>query len=323
MHQEMISVIIPVYNVRDYFENCIDSVTKQNYQNLEIIVVDDGSTDGSGELCDVIGKNDSRITVIHQENQGLSVARNTGLNIAHGEWIAFLDSDDWIEPTMYSELIRLAHEHNADLVSCATHCCESEDTVVPVLDGNIVTLKGDQIIRALISTEVLRFEVWNKLWKKELIESVRFVPKQISEDVHFDRLVFSKADKIVHINKVLHNYRVNRPGNTNSSFKINRLCIFDEFDQWYSELINAGKEEPAAMIATIAAQFAIHIYEDAIVKKQANFVKQELIRHFYLNHNRTKGYHYYYDKYAIKSRIMSKSPALYELIWKIRTLKLK
>lgn len=320
MNQHCISVIIPVYNVCNYLEKCVASVINQTHKELEIILIDDGSTDGSGELCDKLMDLDSRIIVVHQDNQGLSVARNTGLEIAKGDWIAFLDSDDWIEPDMYEVLLELAYEQSADIVSCSTHRCESEATPIPELDNSILVLKDGQIVEGLISNEILRFEVWNKLWKRSLIGDVRFIPKQVSEDVHFDRILFDKANKIVHKNCVLHNYRVNRPGNTNSSFRMNRLCIFDEFSQWYESLRNEGKNEQAMMIATVAAQFAIHIYEEAIEKKQSTSVKNELTSYFRLNHERAKGFKYYFGYYKAKAWMMSISPALYSFIWLIRTI---
>ena len=118
MNNIMISIIIPVYNVIDYIEEALDSVIHQTYQNLQIIVVDDGSTDGSGLVCDEYAKKDKRITVIHQENKGLSAARNAGLDIAKGEYIAFLDSDDAFHREMIEHLLGVAQNENADIITC-------------------------------------------------------------------------------------------------------------------------------------------------------------------------------------------------------------
>ena len=103
---ELISVVVPVYNVENYLEKCVSSITNQTYKNLEIILVNDGSKDNSGAICDDLAKNDSRIKVIHKENGGLSDARNTGINVATGEYIGFVDSDDWIERDMYEQLYK-------------------------------------------------------------------------------------------------------------------------------------------------------------------------------------------------------------------------
>ena len=113
----MISVIIPVYNVEPYLRKCLDSVVNQTYRNLEILVIDDGSTDGSGAICDEYAS-DRRMRIFHTENRGLSCARNLGLDEAKGEWIGFVDSDDWIEPDMYEALLKKAEETGADIVEC-------------------------------------------------------------------------------------------------------------------------------------------------------------------------------------------------------------
>lgn len=117
MMDELISVIVPVYNVKNYLKQCVQSIVGQTYKNLEIILIDDGSTDGSGELCDILKKTDERIKVIHEENSGLSEARNTGLNAARGKYIGFVDSDDYIEPNMYDILIKLCKK-NKTSVAC-------------------------------------------------------------------------------------------------------------------------------------------------------------------------------------------------------------
>ena len=115
----MISVIVPVYNVKPYLRKCLDSIINQSYRDLEILIIDDGSTDGSGDICDEYRKDD-RIKVFHTENRGLSAARNLGLDSASGDWIGFVDSDDWIEPDMYEVLIRKGEETGADVVECGS-----------------------------------------------------------------------------------------------------------------------------------------------------------------------------------------------------------
>lgn len=318
MTTDLISVIIPVYNVRPYLEKAVNSVIGQTYQNLEIILVDDGSTDGSAEICDSFKRLDNRITVVHQRNQGLSVARNIGIDFAKGQWIAFLDSDDWIKPEMYQVLHDLAIKGKADIVSCMSCRCESSITPAVEGDGSVITMDSDQIIEGLVSNQIVLFEVWNKLWKKTLIGRTRFIPGQVSEDVHFDRILFMKAKRFIHINRVYHNYLVNRPGNTNSTFKEKRLCIFDEFDQWYKELLCCNKNHQGDMIAVIAAQFAIHIYEEAIEKNARKEIKEFMVREFKKNNSRITGPKMYYGNYRFKALIMSLMPTLYQKLWQIR-----
>lgn len=126
MHKEnLISVIVPIYNVEPYIHRCIDSILAQTYKQMQIILVDDGSPDRCGEICDEYSKKDSRIIVIHQENEGLSGARNTRLLFAKGDYIAFVDSDDWVHPKMYETLIGLSKKYNLDIVRSSV--CETDN----------------------------------------------------------------------------------------------------------------------------------------------------------------------------------------------------
>ncbi len=115
---DLISAIVPVYNVEKYLYRCVDSILKQTYENFELILIDDGSPDNCSQMCDELSEKDSRIKVIHQENQGLSAARNSGIKIAKGNYLTFIDSDDWISNTMFEDLINLIKEKNADISIC-------------------------------------------------------------------------------------------------------------------------------------------------------------------------------------------------------------
>lgn len=121
--QDLISIIVPIYNVENYIDRCVESITNQSYKNLEIILVDDGSTDSSGEKCDIWATRDRRIMVIHKENGGVGNARNAGMSYANGEWIGFVDSDDFVEPEMYEALYWGCVDNGADLcmIGCALY----------------------------------------------------------------------------------------------------------------------------------------------------------------------------------------------------------
>jgi len=161
MKNVKISVIIPVYNVIDFLKECLGSVLNQTYKNLEIILVDDGSTDGSSQICDEYKKKDRRIQVIHKENGGLSDARNYGMKYAKGEYIAFLDSDDYVENTMYEKLYNKAISENADYVECDFYWVypnkKKEDK------GFRYTNKKEMFVHA-------RVVAWNKLIKRDVIK---------------------------------------------------------------------------------------------------------------------------------------------------------
>lgn len=284
-----ISVIVPVYNVAPYLRRCVDSILQQTYSNLEIFLIDDGSTDESGAICDELCTNDARIVVIHQKNGGLSAARNTGLDHATGEWIAFLDSDDWIEPQMYEVLEKIAEKHDADIASCLSRNVSVDGRVPPVKDTlDELVLDLDGMIGGLLSQKAVRFEVWNKLFRRSTIGDLRFKLRQVSEDVYFDRVLFLKSNRMIHINQTLHNYLILRAGNTNSSFKAQRLCIFPEFDALISDLKARQKPELADMVSCIAMNFSVAISAEAIRTKQDAAMKKQL-RSLYWRYRREAG----------------------------------
>lgn len=174
----LVSIIVPVYNVEKYFEKCADSIIAQTYKNLEIILVNDGSTDCSGELCDRYASMDDRIIVIHQENAGLSGARNRALDIAKGEFIGFVDSDDFIDPDMFQTLYNKAVTTGSDIVECNLH-----HTYVNFEDTEIVEKYFDKTHLLCLG----RCVVWNKIYRHELIQKakIRFPLGLHYEDMEF------------------------------------------------------------------------------------------------------------------------------------------
>lgn len=176
----MISVIVPVCNVEPYLRKCLDSVVGQTYRDLEILIIDDGSTDKSGRICDEYAERDERVKVFHTENRGLSAARNLGLDNATGDWIGFVDSDDWIEPDMYEALLRKAEETEADVVECG---CYTDYTTKTIEHPAILkTVTDKEAVEALIRNEI-RTQVWNKIWKRHLFNEIRFPEGRSFEDV--------------------------------------------------------------------------------------------------------------------------------------------
>ena len=175
-----VSIIVPVYNVEDYINRCIDSLKKQSLEDIEIILIDDGSTDKSGIICDEIAKNEERVIVIHQDNHGVSSARNVGINIASGEFIGFVDPDDWCEENMYKIMYEAIIENNCDMVICGfvIHENENADIYIPyeneIVDGKTAFSYCIKGIGLGCFTSV-----WNKLFKKELFNSFRFNEKYV------------------------------------------------------------------------------------------------------------------------------------------------
>ena len=184
----LISVIIPIYKVERYLNECVSSVVNQTYKNLEIILVDDGSPDGCPQMCDEWAKRDSRIRVIHKENGGLSDARNAGMDIATGEYVAFVDSDDYIAPTMYETLVRgFSFSESVGIVSC--QICSLKDGQIKQFNTkwNVERPKFLTSKEFIISklTEETSFTVWNKLYTRTLLRNTRFRKGRNNEDTLF------------------------------------------------------------------------------------------------------------------------------------------
>lgn len=206
MNNALISIIIPIYKVEPYLRRCLDSVVNQTYTNLEIILVDDGSPDDCPKICDEYASRDNRIIVIHKKNGGLSDARNAGLDICKGEYISFIDSDDWVERDYIEVLFNLLQKTNAD-IAVGNHQLFSEDGVV--YPQNIFfdsVLDGYDATTMLIFKEPIQFVVsWCKLYKRNLFGKVRFPVGKIREDectsyqfFHYSKIVSTTSKTLYH-----------------------------------------------------------------------------------------------------------------------------
>ena len=209
---EKISVIVPVYNVENYLKESIESVINQTYKSLEIIIVDDGSTDNSGKICDEYVSKDSRIKVVHQENKGLSGARNTGLEIATGKYIMFLDSDDTFTIDACEKLYNYIEKTNADYV-IGNYINMDEDGTIwekPVFDPNKYVEFKLSIEDYTHSFYTMNSGVWNKIFRKSFLDElqVRFVERVPAEDAIFTTYCFIKSKNVYYIPEIVYNYRL-------------------------------------------------------------------------------------------------------------------
>lgn len=204
---KIISVIVPVYNIKDYIEKCIESLISQTYRNIEIILVDDGSTDGSGDICDKYAEIDKRITVLHKENGGLSDARNYGIDRAHGSLLAFVDGDDWLHPQMYELMTSVMESNTADIVTCwyeqlnedfARQRYRQEELSLKILTG----------AEALSDIEIPLVVAWNKLYKKEIFSSIRYPKGRLHEDEYAIHRILYQCNIVVVIDKPLYFYTI-------------------------------------------------------------------------------------------------------------------
>lgn len=228
---KLVSVIIPVYNVAQYLQEALDSVIHQTYNNLEIIIIDDGSTDGSGKTCDEYAGRDPRIHVIHQENKGLSAARNAGLDIMTGDVVAFLDSDDAYYPGFIEAMIIAMNRANAEIVACKYTTIKTTGNMAAIRSGREKpsasegTYERGDALRALAEYR-LNHVVWNKIYCRELWGDIRFPDGHVYEDIAVTYQLFDKCRKVYFLEQPLYMYR-KRPGSISSLESVK--CITDYF----------------------------------------------------------------------------------------------
>ena len=213
---ELISVIVPVYNVESYVAECIESIQNQTYMNLEIILVNDGSTDASGDICDKYAAYDERIQVIHKENAGVSAARNTGIEAANGDYIGFVDSDDYIAPTMYEDMLKLMAEHDLDIIECTAFRNNGDTNIEGCNNGSLEIFNRDEALKMAMYDCFVA--VWSQLYKRRVISDVRFPIGRKFEDSAVSYLFIANTKRVGHINRCLYYYRLNPNSTTQTSF---------------------------------------------------------------------------------------------------------
>ncbi len=209
-----ISVIVPVYKVENYLEKCVDSIRNQTFSDIEIILVNDGSPDKCGQMCDEYANIDSRIKVIHKENGGLSDARNAGLKIAIGDYIAFVDSDDYIEPDMLEKLYEACKKYHVKMAGVdLAYVFENKNDRVEKSNHTSTVMSSNDFFKLMLNVDLfLRTGVWNKLYEKTLFSDVCFPKGKVYEDVGtMYKLVF-KCDYIAYISEPCYNYLKERNG---------------------------------------------------------------------------------------------------------------
>lgn len=205
---EIVSIVIPVYNVQNYLKECLDSVINQTYHTLEIILIDDGSTDESGTICDEYARKDKRIKVIHQKNQGAAIAKNTGLDAVTGQFFMFVDSDDYLERDMIEDLVTKQQDTGADIVECGFfNEFFNRQEIVPIIDENEIKLSGVEYLEWYINHWTSSL-LWNKLFKTELLQNIRFrYERRCIDDEFFTYKLVMNAEKVCIIQPSYYHYR--------------------------------------------------------------------------------------------------------------------
>ena len=237
VEEKLISVIVTAYNIEQYLPRCMDSILAQTWKQLEIILVDDGSTDATPQICDEYCKAHENVQVVHQKNAGPSVARNAGVALAKGEYIGYVDGDDWIEADMYESMLKALVFNNADIAICAYRevgeGCEKVD-----FTGNIIPLTREEALEWYISGHEqyhIYHSVWSKLFKREVISDITFPEGRKSEDIMYTTWAMTKAEKCVFLDTPYYNYMTDRSGSIMNS-KLHERRFRDEIPFWKEQI---------------------------------------------------------------------------------------
>lgn len=223
---DLITVIVPVYNTEKYLEKCLNSIINQTYQQLDIILIDDGSHDNSGKICDAYAEKDNRIRVFHQPNKGVSAARNKGLDEARGKYIASVDSDDYVDLDMIEYLYTNIQKYDADVATCSKYQIFANRSEGNGKKGEVYVCDAEETFRRMLLNEGVGFSMSDKMVKRDLIEGFRYEEGKIHEDCFFIALWIEKVNKVV-ISTVDKYHYIHRAGSITTKFKKENMYLIE------------------------------------------------------------------------------------------------
>lgn len=228
MNNDLISIIIPIYNVEKYIKECIDSVVKQSYKNIEIILIDDGSKDNSGKICDYYSNKYKQIRVIHKHNEGVSIARNIGIELSAGKYITFIDADDFVEPNYIEILYKQCIGKNADLSICGANDIDNDKKIIKTSIKYAKTLNSKEAMKELLNEKYYTGVVWGKMYKRDLFKNIKFNKEiKIAEDLDVLYKIIDKCNLInIDTSKKLYYYRIRKNSATTVNYN----------DDWKNEI---------------------------------------------------------------------------------------
>ena len=284
-----VSVIVPVYNVEKYLERCVHSILNQTHTNLEIVLVNDGSKDSSGTICDAFEKKDSRIKVVHQKNGGLSAARNTGLNHATGDFIAFIDSDDWIELDMFEIMLNYAFKHELDIIECDIQYTSKEK--IKTDPTFFIENKEDAAIRII---ENRFFSVCRRIYSFDIIKNMRFIENYIYEDMLFTSELIRSIEKVGYIKKPFYNYFIeNDTSIMHGSYNMRNVNSIDTIEKFETNIKKHFSNKKIIKAAeNYVLFFSVHnyqkLFENKNLDKKQKYrkeLKRKIIKNYDSNSN--------------------------------------
>ena len=237
----LISVVIPVYKVEKYLDKCLESVINQTYEKLEIILVDDGSPDNCPKMCDEWAKKDKRIRVIHKKNGGLSDARNKGIDIATGEYITFIDSDDYVELNYVEFLYNLVKDNNAE-ISMGKQYVRYSDKTLNTGTNELYVLNSHDTLDKILYSEDFDVSAWAKLYKLELFKNIRYPKGRLFEDSATTYKLIDNANTIVLKSEPIYNYIMRNDSITNETFNEKKFDLIKSTEEMCTYISNKYKD---------------------------------------------------------------------------------
>lgn len=328
MDNYLISIIVPIYNNEQFLNRCIRSIVNQSYSNLEIILINDGSTDQTPNICDKFAGQDERIKVIHKENDGVAIARNTGLDIAAGDYITFVDSDDYIKEDFCETLLENAIKYNADIVQCGYYRASEKGKVLSENKLNFDIIEGSYNSSYYYAKgENCTNYVCNKLFSKNIINSIRFPNAIVSEDFAFNVKAYYNSDKTIVIPDPLYYYIDNLNSVTNSDFDKRKLdairigeAMFDYHKKRYPDLCSFF----ALYIVNYSIQFYFEVYKSSINEKEKYLKLLNERFNKYFNFLRKNKFQYFTNnKRKLMFYLFNINPEVYFFVSKTKKVLLK
>lgn len=317
---DLISIVLPVYNVEKYLTECVESVIKQTYTNIEIILVDDGSTDNCGIICDDFLKKDKRIKVIHKKNGGLSDARNFGIKNAKGKYICFIDSDDYVMESYVEELYNLIIINNASISMCAFQRIDENNKVFLKRKIKSEVISGRQALLKLNNKNFYPESIvaWNKMYDIKLFENIKYPLGKIHEDEFTTYKLYYQSNKIAITSEILYCYRTVSNSITNSAFREKRLDVLEALEERIS-FFNQKKEMDLYELSLIQYEtvLMIHYINCKLYLKDSEKIQQDILNKYKKNYSEVVKSRFCSVVNKVKFMIALHSPKLYCYIKKI------
>lgn len=280
--EELVTVVIPVYKVEKYIDKCIESILNQTYSNLEIILVDDGSPDNCGKICDNYIEKDVRIKVVHKENGGLSDARNAGIDIANGKYITFVDSDDYIDSEYVELLYKTIKKDKSDMAISSHKVIYENGTILKKATEEESILKPKEVLKRILYDDGIDLSAWAKLYKIELFEEIRYPKGRLFEDAATTYKLVDKCKKISIISKSTYNYIIRRNSITNVNFSEKKMDLIISTEEMCSYIkkkypdleMAANRRLMYAYLSTLTQLIKSNKKNEKVEKKLYGYIKQ-------------------------------------------------